>query len=67
MRKNNGMIYPKIPNEKVKEKYICSKCRKQLTPKEAFFRVDPNNYAIINNAPPYCKECYNVAKFLTFS
>ena len=58
MKKIGGMMYPKqIKKPKIK-KYICYKCKKELTPATAYFYVDSCNCAITNNAPAYCKECY---------
>lgn len=59
MRKAGRTKYPKIKIEK-KQKYICSRCRKELTPETAYFRVDESNCAITNNAPPFCIDCYKI-------
>ena len=57
MKKFNGYMAPRT-RRKVKDKYICSACKKELTPSEAYFYCDADNYAITENAPPYCRECY---------
>lgn len=59
MKKINGMIYPKRPRKAAK-KYKCNKCGKELTPATAYFYVDSCNFAITENAPPYCIECYKI-------
>lgn len=43
---------------KVQKEYKCADCKKKLLPKEAYCYVDENNFAITNNARPYCLECY---------
>lgn len=51
------MMYANKPRKAAK-KCKCTKCSKELTPETAFYYVDSCNYAITNNAPPYCYECY---------
>lgn len=57
MKRVNGMMYPKA-KRKTKNEYICSMCGKKLTPSTAFFYVDSCNFAITENSPPLCRECY---------
>ena len=57
MKKYNGYMVPSR-GKNVKGKYKCTSCGKVLEPKDAYCYVDPNNFAITNNAPPYCRECY---------
>ena len=44
--------------KKIKDKYVCTTCKKVLAPKEAYCYCDPNNEAITMHAAPYCKDCY---------
>ena len=57
MKKYGAMMYPGHKGKKV-TKCTCNKCGKELTPNTAFYYVDECNWAITNNAPPYCRECY---------
>ena len=58
MKKIATMMFPKY--EKTKYKIVnCCVCGKPLTPSEAYYCVDGNNYAITNNSKPYCKDCKN--------
>lgn len=57
MKKHNGYMIPKT-RSRVQSKYICTECKKELSPAEAYFYVDSCNYAITENAKPYCRECY---------
>lgn len=57
MKKRNGMMYAdrkRSKNTVVK----CNKCGKELTPDKACYYVDGCNFAITNNSPAYCFECY---------
>lgn len=56
MWKCNGYMIPKTRNT-VKKEFRCRRCGKSLTPAEAFYYVDGNNYAISCNAE-YCIDCY---------
>lgn len=49
---------PKRSHQKPKKSYICHDCGKVLKPKDAFSRVDGDNYSITQNAPIVCAECY---------
>ena len=57
MKRVNGMMYSKTKRKTAKE-YICSMCGEKLTPSTAFFYVDGCNFAITENSPPLCRECY---------
>ena len=49
------MMYTKKPK---KTKIVCCcVCGKKLKPNEAYYYVDGCNFAITNNAKPYCKDC----------
>ena len=58
MKKINGYMIPKNKGKKT-DKCKCAACGKDLDPKEACYYVDGCNYAITNNAPAYCMDCYN--------
>lgn len=57
MKKNNGMMFPKIGRASKTPKLVCCVCGKELTPSTAYYYVDESNYAITNSAPPHCYEC----------
>ena len=54
------MIYPQNKTTKIKN-CNCEKCKKELTPAEAYYYVDSCNCAITQSAKPYCRECYKIA------
>ena len=59
MKKVGSMIYPQNKKSKIK-KCNCEKCGKDLTPAEAYYYVDSCNFAITQNAKPYCRACYKI-------
>ena len=57
MKRSGYMMYPKM--KRTKQKTVpCHRCGKPLTPAEACYYVDSCNYAITQNAPAHCVECY---------
>lgn len=55
MKRVGHMMYTKKPK---KTKIVCCcVCGKKLKPNEAYYYVDGCNFAITNNAKPYCKDC----------
>ena len=56
MKKVGSMMYAKSKANKSKTVNCCI-CGKTLTPSKAYYSVDGNNFAITNNAKPYCKNC----------
>ena len=59
MKRAGSMLYPRKQNNKL-ENCNCEKCKKELTPSEAYYYVDGCNCAITQNAKPYCRECYKI-------
>ena len=56
MKKHNGMMYPRHKST-ARKTVKCCVCGKSLTPAEAYYDVDGDNYAITRSAPPYCVDC----------
>ena len=56
MKRNGHMMYAKQKTENHKT-VCCCVCGKTLTPDKAYYYVDGCNFAITNNAKPYCKDC----------
>lgn len=56
MKRNGHMMYAKHKTAKYKT-VCCCVCGKELTPDKAYYYVDGCNFAITNNAKPYCKDC----------
>lgn len=56
MKRNGHMMYAKHKTANHKT-VCCCVCGKQLTPDKAYYYVDGCNFAITNNAKPYCKDC----------
>ena len=61
MKKNNGIMYPRRKSTAQKTVNCCV-CGKSLTPAEAWYDVDGDNYAITQSAPPYCGVCKDTKK-----
>lgn len=57
IKRTNDYMMPRTKKSAPKS-YICSKCKQELLPKDAYFYVDGCNYAITDNALAYCRECY---------
>lgn len=56
MKRNGYMMYAKNITTNIKN-VCCCICGKKLTLDKAYYYVDGCNFAITNNAKPYCKDC----------
>lgn len=58
LKRNNGYMTPRSTKRSTPKSYSCARCGKELLPKDAYFYVDGCNFAITENAPAHCRECY---------